>query len=61
MDKQIYVYLSFGEKENVLAGILWFHSRGDRKSASFEYHKDWLASNEHFAFEHRDMIAELKL
>lgn len=37
--------------ENIRVGKLWFHVRGTRESASFEYDKMWLKHPEKFALE----------
>lgn len=37
--------------ENIRVGKLWFHIRGNKESASFEYDQTWLAHPEKFALE----------
>lgn len=37
--------------EDIRVGILWFHIRGNRETASFEYDKKWLEHPEKFALE----------
>jgi serine/threonine-protein kinase HipA len=49
-DHQIYVSLQLGEKTH-LVGKLWYHQRGARQSASFEYHANWLKHPEKFALD----------
>ncbi len=48
--KEILVSIALGS-EDVLIGKLWFHARGDKESASFEYDKEWLDHPEKFALE----------
>ncbi|MDP2193570.1 MAG: type II toxin-antitoxin system HipA family toxin [Alphaproteobacteria bacterium] len=47
---KISVSISLGH-ENIRVGILWFHIRKGRESASFEYDKAWLNHPEKFALE----------
>ncbi len=48
--QQIYVSIELGEKTHKV-GKLWFHQRGARESASFEYNPDWLKHSEKFALD----------
>lgn len=48
--QQIYVSIELGEQTHSV-GKLWFHQRGSRQSASFEYDKDWLRHSEKFALD----------
>jgi serine/threonine-protein kinase HipA len=48
--KEVIVSISLGG-ENIRVGKLWFHLRGARESASFEYDKKWLEHPEKFALE----------
>lgn len=48
--KEIIVSISLGS-ENIRIGKLWFHVRGYKQSASFEYDKEWLNHPEKFALE----------
>ena len=48
--QQIYVSIELG-KETCKVGKLWFHQRGTRQSASFEYDRDWLKHSEKFALD----------
>lgn len=48
--KEVIVSISLGG-ENIRVGTLWFHVRGARESASFEYDKKWLAHPEKFALD----------
>jgi|TARA_B100000989_G_C19528980_1_gene468554 serine/threonine-protein kinase HipA len=48
--QQIYVSIELGEETHKI-GKLWFHQRGVRQSASFEYDKDWLKHSEKFALD----------
>jgi serine/threonine-protein kinase HipA len=48
--KEVIVSISLGE-ENIRVGKLWFHLRGTRESASFEYDEKWLKHPEKFALE----------
>ena len=48
--KEVIVSISLGS-ENIRVGKLWFHIRGARESASFEYDKKWLKHPEKFAIE----------
>lgn len=48
--KEILVSISLGS-ENIHIGKLWFHVRGHKESASFEYDKEWLDHPEKFALE----------
>ncbi|HVE44613.1 MAG TPA: hypothetical protein VNC84_05710 [Gammaproteobacteria bacterium] len=47
---EVIVSISLGG-ENIRVGTLWFHVRGNRESASFEYDKKWLVHPEKFALE----------
>lgn len=49
-DKEIIVSITLGY-ETIQIGKLWFHVRGARQSASFEYDKKWLEHPERFALE----------
>ena len=49
-NKEIIVSIALGE-ENIHIGKLWFHVRGNKESASFEYNKEWLDHPEKFALE----------
>lgn len=49
-DKEIIVSIALGS-EMIQIGKLWFHVRGARQSASFEYDKKWLEHPERFALE----------
>ncbi|MCW8452617.1 type II toxin-antitoxin system HipA family toxin [Legionella quinlivanii] len=48
--QQIYVSIELGEKTHKV-GKLWFHQRGARQSASFEYDPVWLKHSEKFALD----------
>jgi len=48
--KDVNVSISLGN-ENVRVGKLWFHVRGNKESASFEYDKKWLEHPERFSIE----------
>lgn len=48
--KEILVSISLNA-EDIRVGTLWFHVRGARESASFEYDKKWLQHPEKFALE----------
>lgn len=48
--QQIYVSIELGEDSHKV-GTLWFHQRGNRQSASFEYDDDWLRHVEKFAID----------
>lgn len=48
--KEVVVSISLGG-ENICVGKLWFHIRGQKESASFEYDKGWLNHPERFALE----------
>lgn len=48
--KEVIVSISL-DGENIRVGNLWFHTRGARASASFEYNKKWLAHPERFALD----------
>jgi len=48
--KEILVSIMLGN-ENIRVGRLWFHVKGNKESASFEYEKSWLKHNERFALE----------
>lgn len=49
--KEVIVSLSLDAKTTVRVGILWFHIKGNKESASFEYDKKWLAYSERFFLE----------
>ncbi len=48
--QQIYVSIELGD-EIFKVGKLWFHQRGARQSASFEYEPGWLKNSEKFALD----------
>ncbi len=48
--KEILVSIALGS-EDIRIGKLWFHARGHKTSASFEYDKEWLDHPEKFALE----------
>jgi len=48
--KEVIVSISLG-CEDIRVGKLWFHVRGSKESASFEYDKQWLEHTEKFALE----------
>lgn len=48
--KEVIVSISLSG-ENIRIGKLWFHARGHKESASFEYDKAWLNHPEKFALE----------
>jgi serine/threonine-protein kinase HipA len=48
--KEVIVWVSLGS-ENIRVGKLWFHVKGHKESASFEYDKKWLDHPERFALE----------
>jgi serine/threonine-protein kinase HipA len=48
--KEVIVSVSLAG-EDVRVGKLWFHIRGYRESASFEYDKKWLGHPEKFALD----------
>ena len=48
--QQIYISIELGEETHKV-GKLWFHQRGARQSASFEYDPDWLKHSEKFALD----------
>lgn len=48
--KEILVSIALGS-EDIRIGKLWFHVRGHKESASFEYDKKWLDHPEKFALE----------
>ncbi len=48
--REVLVYISLGD-QNVCIGRLWFHTRRDKESASFEYAPSWLTYPERFALE----------
>ena len=48
--KEVIVSISLGDKD-IRVGKLWFHVRGARESASFEYDKKWLEHPEKFALD----------
>ena len=41
MSKEVIVWVSLGA-ENIRVGKLWFHIKGNKESASFEYDRKWL-------------------
>lgn len=47
---QVYVSIQLGD-QTYSVGKLWFHQRGVRQSASFEYDRDWLHHPEKFALD----------
>lgn len=47
---EIIVWVSLGQ-EAIRVGKLWFHIKGHKESASFEYDKQWLHHPERFALE----------
>lgn len=49
-DTKIIVSIDLGA-DTMRVGTLWFHVRGARESASFEYDKNWLNHPERFALE----------
>jgi serine/threonine-protein kinase HipA len=49
-NQEILVSISLGS-EDIRIGKLWFHARGHKESASFEYDKAWLDHPEKFALE----------
>ena len=48
--KEVIVWIYLGS-ENIRVGKLWFHVKGNKESASFEYDKKWLDHPERFALE----------
>jgi serine/threonine-protein kinase HipA len=48
--QQIYVSMDLGQNTHKV-GKLWFHQRGARQSASFEYDSEWLKHSEKFALD----------
>ncbi len=48
--KEVIVWISLGS-EDIRVGKLWFHVKGHKESASFEYDKNWLNHPERFALE----------
>ncbi len=48
--QKIYVSIELGEQIHKV-GKLWFHQRGSRQSASFEYDSEWLSHPEKFALD----------
>ncbi len=48
--KEVIVSISLGG-ENIRVGTLWFHMRGAKEAASFEYDKVWLTHPEKFPLE----------
>lgn len=48
--QQVYVSIDLGDK-TLKVGKLWFHQRGARQGASFEYDADWLKHEEKFSLE----------
>ncbi|RZI45155.1 hypothetical protein EDM53_05685 [Rickettsiales endosymbiont of Peranema trichophorum] len=50
INKEIIVCVSLGS-QNIRVGKLWFHVKGHKESASFEYDKKWLDHHERFALE----------
>lgn len=51
MSSQEVIVSIFLGGETIRVGQLWFHLRGMRESASFEYDKKWLTHPEKFALE----------
>ncbi len=49
-NQQVYVAIELG-RETHAVGKLWFHQRGARQSASFEYDQEWLKHPEKFALD----------
>ncbi len=49
-NKEAIVWVSLGS-EDIRVGKLWFHVKGHKESASFEYDKQWLDHPERFALE----------
>jgi serine/threonine-protein kinase HipA len=49
-DKEVLVSISLGG-EDIRVGKLWFHVRGGRESATFEYDRKWLEHPERFSLE----------
>lgn len=49
-NKEVIVWVSLGA-EDIRVGKLWFHVKGHKESASFEYDKKWLDHPERFALE----------
>lgn len=49
-NKEVIVSISLNGKD-IRVGTLWFHIRGTRESASFEYDKKWLEHPEKFALD----------
>src|SRR5690348_13496899 len=49
-DNAIIVSISLGN-ETIRVGKLWFHIRGSKENASFEYDKKWLEHPEKFPLE----------
>lgn len=49
-NQEIYVSIELGD-ETLKVGKLWFHQRGARQSASFEYEAEWLKHPEKFALD----------
>ncbi len=47
---EVIIWISLGQ-DNVRVGKLWFHIRGHKESASFEYDKQWLQHPEKFALD----------
>lgn len=50
MDREVLVYADLQGKP-YLVGRLWARLRKDRETATFEYHKSWLAHSERFSLE----------
>lgn len=48
--QEVIVWVCLGS-ENIRVGKLWFHVKGHKESASFEYDKEWLHHPERFALE----------
>ncbi|MEO0347795.1 MAG: type II toxin-antitoxin system HipA family toxin [Pseudomonadota bacterium] len=49
-NKEVIVWISLGS-EDIRVGKLWFHIKGHKESATFEYDKKWLNHPEKFALE----------
>jgi serine/threonine-protein kinase HipA len=55
--KEVVVWIALG-KEDIRVGKLWFHVKGRKESASFEYDKKWLDHPERFALEPALILTE---
>jgi len=49
-NREVNVWITLGS-DVILVGRLWFHSKGNKESASFEYDNKWLLHPERFALE----------